>query len=278
VKGMEFIKRSRGEGAAEMPFLEHLEELRWRILWSLIAVTVGFFVGFFLVTKFNVLGVLITPVEPFLSTGKLKFLSPADPLFISMKLAFTVGLILAGPIVVYQFWSFLSPALTKQERRAIVPALYFGLVLFLLGVALAYFLALPLTLKFMMSFQTGSLEETIMIGPYLSFVVRLLLAFGIVFELPVVILILATLGLVNSRMLKEKRRYAILIFTIGASLLTPADIASTFFLLVPLMLLYELSIGMVVVVERRRARAEARRAADEQAEVLAGTETWKPGW
>jgi sec-independent protein translocase protein TatC len=277
VKGVDFIRRSRGDAAAEMPFLDHLEELRWRILWSLVALVVGFVVGFLLVTQLNVLGLLIAPVEPFLHTGKLKFLSPADPFFVTLKLALTVGLILAGPVIVYQLWAFVSPALKRSERRAIVPALYLGLVLFLLGVALAYFLALPFTLNFMMSFQADSLEENIMVGPYLGFVVRLLMAFGLVFELPVVILVLAVLGLVNSGMLREKRRYAIVLSTIVASIMTPGDmVVLTLFLMVPLMLLYELSIGLTRLVERRRDRAAARAAAADEAG--APTDAWRPEW
>jgi sec-independent protein translocase protein TatC len=225
-------------------------------------------VGFLLVTSFDVLGLLIAPIQPLLAGDRLKYLSPTETLFITLKLALTAGVILASPIIIYQVWAFISPALTRQERRSIVPALYLGLVLFLGGIAMAYFIALPITLKFMMSFQTQALEESIMVGPYLGFVVRLLLAFGIAFELPVIILVLSVLGIVDSTMLRKGRRWALVGITIGASLITPGDILTTFFLMVPLLFLYELGILMARKVESR-ARARAREQ-EEQPEGWAG--------
>lgn len=248
---MRFFRTARPND--EMPFLEHLEELRWRILWSLVALLIGAAIGFVIVQKFQVLDLLIEPIRPLLGGTKLKYLSPTEPFFLTIKLALVVGLLLAFPIIFYQFWAFISPALTATERRYIVPALYMGVVLFLMGVALAYFVALPITLRFMMGFQAESLEQNIVIGPYLGFVVKLLLAFGVLFELPVVILVLAALGIVDSKMLAEKRRHAIFIITVLASVITPGDvILLTLFLIAPLMLLYEFSIGLAKFVERRR--------------------------
>jgi sec-independent protein translocase protein TatC len=215
-----------GRSAGEMPFLDHLEELRWRLLWSLVAIVVFTIVGFFIVTKFSVLGWLIAPIEPMLGEGdtQLNVLSPTAGFFITLKLALFVGLLIAAPVVIYQLWAFLSPALHPTEKRAIVPSLYFGLVLFTLGVAMAYYLVLPATLQFLMGFQAESLEQAITIDAYLAFVTRLLLAFGIVFELPVVILALTFLGLVTPEFLAAKRRHAIAIITVASALLTPGDI------------------------------------------------------
>lgn len=241
---------------AEMPFLDHLEELRGRIIWSLASLLVGAGVGFFLVTHYGVLGLLIDPIRPFLEDGKLAYLSPTEPFFITLKLAVIVGVLLAAPIVLYHVWAFVAPALLPHERRAIVPAFYLGLVLFAAGVLVGYFAALPVTLKFMLSFQTESLRQNITIGPYLGFIIKMLLAFGLVFEMPVVVLILAMIGVVDSKMLAAKRRHAIVINLIVASLITPGDlIVLTLFLMVPLVLLYELSIGLARMVERRRERS-----------------------
>ncbi|MEX0912087.1 MAG: twin-arginine translocase subunit TatC, partial [Gemmatimonadota bacterium] len=195
--------------SGEMPFLDHLEELRWRILWCLLAVTIFTLIGLYLVTRFDVLGLLIEPITPFLDGGRLGFLSPTEPFFVTLKLALLVGVILAGPILVYQTWAFFSPALHHDEKKAVIPALYFGLILFSAGVAMAYYVALPVTLRFTMGFQTESLEQAIVIGEYLSVVTRLLLAFGIVFEMPVVILALTAIGLVTPEFLADKRRHAI---------------------------------------------------------------------
>ena len=254
------LKRKNPSGD-EMPFLDHLEELRWRLLWSLLAVMVGAGAGFMLVMKLNVLGILIDPIEPFLNGGRLKYLSPTDPFFITVKLAIVVGLLLASPVLIYQVWAFFGPALLPHEKRVIVPALYMGLVLFALGVWSAYTVVLPMTLKFTMGFQTEALEQAITIGPYLDVVTRVLLAFGTVFELPVVILILSALGLVTPEFLASKRKHAILIITVVASLLTPGDVITlTLMMMVPLIFLYEFSIVLSRMVTRRRAAATAASA------------------
>ena len=247
----------------EMPFLDHLEELRWRILWSLLAVLVMSVIGFFIVTRLNVLGLLIAPIEPFLEGSRLKYLSPMDPFFITLKLAIVIGFILASPIVIYQAWAFLSPALLPSEKRAIVPALYFGLLLFLAGVAMGYYVALPVTLGFTMGFQTAALEQSIVVSEYMSVVTRLLIAFGLVFELPVVIMVLATLGLVTPEFLVDKRRHAIAAITIGAAILTPGDVVTlTILMMIPLVLLYELSIVLARVIVRKRNGSAAAVAAE----------------
>jgi sec-independent protein translocase protein TatC len=243
---------------AEMPFLDHLEELRWRVLWGLLAVVVGTVIGFVLVTEFNVLGILIDPIEPFLEGTRLKYLSPTDPFFITLKLAILVGLVLASPVLVFQVWAFLSPGLLPSERRAIIPALYLGVVLFCAGVAMAYYLVLPVTLRFTMGFQTDSLEQSIVIGEYMSVVTRLLLAFGVVFEMPVVILVLSALGLVTPEFLAAKRRYAIAGITVVSAIITPGDVITvTVLMMAPLVLLYEMSIVLSRVMVRGRARAAA---------------------
>ena len=247
-----------------MPFLDHLEELRWRVLYSLIALVVGAIIGFLVVTEYDVLGLLVAPVQPYLPAGqKLVYLSPMDPFFLTLKLALLIGMLLAAPVIIYQIWVFVSPALHREERRAIVPSFYLGLVLFVIGVALAYFAALPVTLKFGMSFQTESLEPNLTIGPYLALVVRMLLAFGAVFELPVVILILSAFGIVDPAMLRSKRRHAIVLIAIVASVITPGDVVLlTLFLMVPLILLYELSIGLSGMMERRRVRLHREMVAE----------------
>jgi sec-independent protein translocase protein TatC len=228
-----------GAATGEMPFLDHLEELRWRIIWSLVALIVGTVIGLVVMTQFNVLQLIIRPIEPLLDGNKLYYLSPADPFFVTLKLAVLFGFMLAFPIVVHQFWSFLAPALHAHEKRAIIPAFFVGFLLFMAGVALAYFFALPITLQFFMGFQTEALQQNITIGHYGSLVIRILVAFGLVFELPVVLVVLGALGLVTSRFLAEKRRIAIAAMAIGASLITPGDtVTLTIFMMVPLMLLY----------------------------------------
>jgi sec-independent protein translocase protein TatC len=242
----------------EMPFLEHLEELRWRILWSLVAVAVATVVGFLLVHYLGVLKILMRPMEAAYADPdfQLIYLSPADPFFITLKLAVVVGIILAFPVVVYQAWSFLEPALEKQEKRAIVPALYLGLVLFCVGVAVAYFVALPMAMMFFQGFQTEFLTEQLEVGKTLTFVTKLLVGFGVVFELPVVLMVLSALGLVTPEFLKSKRRHAIVGITILSALLTPGDVATLVIMAVPLVFLYEFSILLSRMIWKRKERAE----------------------
>ncbi len=238
----------------EMPFLDHLEELRWRIIWSILAVVIATLVGFGLVVHFDVLELLVEPVrkasgDPNLS---LMTLSPADPFFITLKLAIVVGLILAFPIVLYQVWAFLAPALEKDEKRAVIPALYMGLVLFLCGVLTAYF-AMPMTLKFFATFSGQSLHIGYEAGKTLGFVTKMLLGFGILFELPVVIMILTALGLVTPTFLRQKRRHAIVVITALASIITPGDaVTLTIMLIIPLLGLYEMSIFLSARIYKRR--------------------------
>mgnify|MGYP006296950645 CR=1 FL=1 len=243
----------------EMPFLDHLEELRWRILWSVLAVFVGAVVGFLMVHYLGVMEVLIRPIQPMLGEGeRLKYLSPADPFFLVLKLSVILGVVLASPIVIYQIWAFLSPALEEHERKVIIPALYLGLVLFCAGVAMAYFIALPVTLRFLMGFLPGFLEQQIVAGPYLAFVTKLLIAFGVVFELPVVVMILTAMGLLTPDCLREKRRHAVVAITVLASFLSPGDVITvTLLMMIPLVLLYELSIILSGLIYRGRLKREA---------------------
>ena len=238
----------------EMPFLDHLEELRWRLVYGLVALAVGTIVGFLVVHYMGIMEILVRPIRPLLGDGQLAYFNPVTPFFIELKLSIVVGFLLASPVIVYQVWAFLSPGLKPREKRVIVPSLYFGLVLFAAGVAMAYFLVLPLALVFLGGFQQEFLEPTIEVGAYLGFVTRLLLAFGAVFELPVVVLILSVLGVLTPQFMREKRRHAIVVNTVIASVLTPGDLSTTFFMLIPLLVLYEGSIFLCAAVYTRRER------------------------
>ena len=242
----------------EMPFLDHLEELRWRILWSLVAVVVGSVIGFILVLRFEVLDILINPFyEVAGEEERLVFLSPTEPFFLILRVGILTGVVLVSPIIVYQIWAFLSPALERHEKRAIIPSLYMGLVLFAAGVAMSYYIALPVTLRFLLFFAEGYFEQMLQAGPYLGFVMKLLMAFGVLFELPVVIMILSALGLVTPAYLRKKRRHAIVIITVLASLLSPGDVVTvTAIMMAPMVLLFEFSILLSVVITKRRQTSE----------------------
>lgn len=261
---LEGLTKLRGE----MPFLDHLEELRWRILWGLLAVVVGTIIGFLLIHYYGVLELLIQPIRNALPDDpdfRLIYLSPADPFFITLKLSVVVGVILAFPILVYQLWSFLSPALERHERRTIIPALYLGFILFSAGVALAYFIALPVSIVFFRTFEGGLMEAQYEIGKTLGLITKILVGFGIIFELPVVVMILSALGLVTPEFLRSKRRHAIVGITIAASLLTPGDVITlTVMLMVPLFFLYEFSIYLSRIIwSQKRARERKEKEEEE---------------
>jgi len=239
-----------------MPFLDHLEELRWRILYSLLAVVVGTLVGWVIVEHIDVIGLLIEPIKPLIPGGKLRVTSPTEPFFITLKFAFVVGVVLASPVVGYQAWAFLTPALYERERRLIVPALSAGALLFLAGASAAYLWVLPRALAVLLSFQHNVFDPLITADKYFGFAAQLIIAFGVVTELPLVVVILAILGLVTPQFLARNRRYAIAFSAVAAALLAPPDAVSMLLMMVPLWLLYEVSIWCAWVVEKRRRRRQ----------------------
>lgn len=247
----------------EMPFLDHLEELRWRLLWSLGALIIGVIVAFVIMTKFDIIDILQRPIAPFLHGNKLVYTHPGDPFKIVMSASFALGGILALPVMLYQVWAFLSPALYTHEKRLVIPVLLGATLLFLCGVSLSFFVVLPFTLSFLLGFQTGSLVPMITASDYFGFAISMSLAFGAVFELPIAILALTALGLVTPAFLNRYRRHAIVLCVVTAAFITPgADPTSLFALSVPLYFLFELSVILSAVVYRRRLRKQAGRDAD----------------
>ena len=253
---------------AEMPFLDHLEELRWRILWSLLALIAGVIVCFTLLLNYDVILLLERPILPYLSGQKLVYTHPADPFKITMSLAFALGAIVASPVIVWQVWGFLSPALYKHEKKVVIPVLIFGALLFLGGVALAFFGIIPITLRMFFSIQTNSLTPMITLGDYFDFTISLCLVLGAVFELPIAVLALTALGIVTPTMLGKFRRHAVVVCLVGGAFITPGqDPFSLLAIAIPLYFLYELSVVCSLLVFRRRQRREEARLAEEQAEA-----------
>ena len=240
-----------------MPFLDHLEELRWRILWSLLAILVGTIVGWWLLDKIDIIEVLKRPIAPYLPGGRLVFTSPAEPFMLTLKVALALGGLLASPVVIYQIWAFLAPALYEREKRLMVPALGVGVVLFLAGAAACYQWLLPAALKVLLGFQRTDLTAMITIDRYFGMAIPFVVGCGLVAELPLVVTILASLGIVTPQFLGRQRRYAIVIAAFLAAILTPPDAVSMMLMLGPLLLLYELSIWCAWVASRRRARRVA---------------------
>lgn len=242
---------------SEMPFLDHLEELRWRILWSLLALVVCVVVAFVLLVQIDVIGILARPITPFLDGQKLVYTHPGDSFQIVLQAAVWLGIVLALPVIVYQGWSFVSPALFGHERKVIIPIFIGAIFLFMAGTSLAYFAVLPMALSFLMSFQTAALQPMITASEYFGFAISMAIAFGLAFELPIVILALGALGIVSARFLAKFRRHALVACVVLGAFLTPGDLIWTTVIMTgPLYLLYELSIILVFIIERKKRRKQ----------------------
>ena len=259
--------------AGEMPFLDHLEELRSRILRSLGALVVAFGAGFWIVQRFKLVNFLQGPIQPYLTDGKLTVLSPTDPVMITFKLAFVTGLVLASPVIIWQIWAFLSPALYEKERKALVPSLFVGLGLFLLGCTFAWVFVVPKAISVLLTFQEGAFNLMFTYDAWFSFVLQILLALGISAELPLLLIILTALGVTTPGALNRFRRVAIVLSCIAGAILSPGtDMVSMLMMTVPLILLYEVGIAGSIVVHRRRLK----RAAATAALILAGFMLFAP--
>ncbi len=244
--------------AGEMPFLDHLEELRSRILRSLLAVVACFGVGLWLVNRFHLVDLMKRPIAEYLPGGQLTVLSPTEPLMIVLKLSLIVGLVLASPILLWQLWAFLSPALYEKEKKTLVPALFVGLGLFLAGGSLAFLFIVPQALRVLMGVQAGTFNPMITYDAYFSFVMQIVLALGLSCELPLLMIILAALGIVATPLLNRVRPYAVVGSFIAGAVLSPgADVLSMFMLTIPLILLYEIGVAGVWVVQKRKRKTEA---------------------
>jgi len=241
----------------EMPFLDHLEELRQRLFWIAGAVLLGIVVAFFLLSKLDIIRVLERPILPYLHGRNLIYTHPGTSFSILLNASLVLGIILAAPVIVGQLWGFMSPALHPHEKRVVIPVLVGMVVLFLLGIALSYFVVLPLTLGFLMGIESSALTPMISATEYFDFAIAMCLASGVIFEVPIAVLLLTALGLITPRFLSKYRRHAIVICLVAAAFITPGgDPYSLFALAIPLYLLYEISVVVSFVAFRKRLRRQ----------------------
>jgi sec-independent protein translocase protein TatC len=244
------MKRKKNP-SREMPFFDHLEELRWRILKSLTAVIVAAVAAFSLTDR--LLDLLTLPNDRLLKPARLVFLKPAGMLMLRMEIAVVAGLVASLPVLLYQLWQFISPGLLPRERRLFPPILISTVACFALGAGFAYGVMIPVILPFLYGMGTESIEAVINVNEYVSFMMRLILLTGLVFELPVVAFFLARIGLVTPKLLRRIRKYSIVAIFILAAVVTPTpDPVNQIILAVPLLVLYEVSILVAAVAYRRR--------------------------
>ena len=245
VAGKEAAEDDENDDAeGNMSILRHLEELRTRIIRSLIAIAIGSGVSYFFIE--DIMHYLTLP------TGRLYYLQPAEAFFTYIKIAFFAGFLLALPVVFYQVWKFILPALTVRERTVIGILVPSSVLLFFAGLAFSFFLVLPAALQFFMGFGGESLQPMFTLHQYFDFVLAFILPFGAVFELPLVVIVFAKLGFIGSKFLQSKQRIVIFLsFVVGAVISPTPDIFTQSMIAVPLILLYELSYLVVRFVLRR---------------------------
>lgn len=252
---LDIVEHRADEGVPEereMSFLDHLEELRWRLIKALLGVVVGTALCFIFI-DWLMANVLIKPAAD--AGINLQNLKPFGQVLLYMEVALAGGIIISIPNILYQLWKFIAPGLLPRERKYISSIVSFSSVCFLAGIAFAYFVILPTALKFFAGFGSPDIENNIAINEYMSFIVSLMLGAGVVFELPMVSWFLSKLGILTPAFMRHYRRHAIVAIFILSALLTPGtDPISQIFLAIPLIFLYELSILVSNVAHKRRDR------------------------
>ncbi len=223
------------------PFTAHLEELRRRLIVSFVAVGVGFFVAYFF--KEKLFEVLMKPLTDVMGEGdQLIFTNLPEAFFVYLKTAFLAGVMAASPVILYEFWKFVAPGLYKKERVVLLPVVFLCSFFFIGGALFGYFIVFPFGFKFFLGFATEFIRPLPSMKEYFSFASKLLIAFGVVFEMPLIITLFSRLGLISVDFLKKNRKYALLLFFVAAAILTPPDVITQIMMAVPLMFLYEISI------------------------------------
>lgn len=233
-----------------MPFLEHLEELRWRLIKSLGAIIVGGMITFLFID--NIIALLIAPTEHIESPMELQVLTVQGMFMIKWGLAIVGGFILALPVITYHLAKFIAPGLHKSEKKFMIPLVLFSYLSFLIGVVFSYKIMVPFSLQFFSSLGTGDIQNNYSINYYFSFITWLMLGSGIIFELPVLVFIFSKIGLLTPPFMRHYRRHSFIIILILSALITPPDPISLMLMCIPLVLLYELSIGVSWMVNKSK--------------------------
>lgn len=242
---------------AKQPFMAHLEELRRRLVACAIAVGVGFVVSY--VFSERLFQVLIMPLKAVMPEGeRLIFTNLPEMFFTYMKVAFLSGVLLMAPFIFYQLWMFVAPGLYQREKKYVIPFVVASTILFVGGSLFGYFVVFPFGFRFFIGFSNEYVKALPSVREYFSFAIKLLFAFGIIFELPVVIFFLTKMGMVTPEALRRQRKYAILLAFVVGAILTPPDVITQFMMAIPLMALYE--IGILVSVMARKKKEEKEKA------------------
>jgi sec-independent protein translocase protein TatC len=245
------------EELAEAPFLDHLEELRWRLIKSIIAITVGAVIAFFF--SDYLFKILWYPLHQAAPELKIHYFRVTEGFTTRLKLSIVAGAAVASPVVFYQAWKFVLPGLYQREVKMIMPIVFASTFFFFLGVVFCYLVLLPFGLSFFYTQAPEGTEPTLMMSDYLGFILTLILSFGVVFELPVVSYFLGRIGILTSSFLARGRRYAVIIIAVVAAVITPPDFISQLGVGIPLYILYEISIIIVRLTGRNESQKNAQK-------------------
>jgi len=237
------------EHEGEMSFLQHLEELRWRFVYSLIGIVIGTIITWIFIDLL-VESILLLPAKK--ANISLQNLRPFGQLFLFMQIAITGGIILSIPNIFYQLWKFIAPALKQKEKKYITLIVVFSTICFLAGIAFAYFLMIPLTLKFAGEFGSVEIENNFAIAEYFAIIISIMLGAVLVFELPMLSFLLSKIGILTPQMMRRYRKHSIIVILILAAILSPGtDPVAQILLAIPLTLLYEISIFVSKVFSKK---------------------------
>lgn len=249
------VQSTQADNDKNMSLIEHISELRFRVTRMAYGILIAMIAcwGF----SERIFNFLREPIQKYLVGGGLVFTAPMDKFMAHIKISFVLGLMLSAPYWLYQLWSFIAPALYKKERNIAIGFIFFGTTQFIMGILFSYFIVLPMAFQFLMTFGGEIDKPMITIDHYLGFVTHTSIVFGLCFQMPVIISLFGFLGIVSKRFLIEKRRYAVVGIAAISAIAAPPDALSMILLLVPMWLLYELSILLVGFFEKHKTENEA---------------------
>jgi len=240
-----------------MTFLEHLQELRQRILVVAASIAISFVLLYAFLDRKLVQFFVLPMTKAIAGKGKFQFTSPAEGFVFDLKISFIAALFVSSPLIFYELWKFVAPALYRNEKKLLLPFILFSTILFAGGAGFGYFIVFPYAFQFFATFSYAGVEINPKLSDYFTFATRMLLAFGLVFEFPLVAVFAARIGLIDARFLNRNRKYAIILIFTAAAILTPGpDVVSQLLLAFPLWFLYELSVGLVWFFQRRDAKSQ----------------------
>lgn len=247
------------DSAEKQPFLSHLEELRKRLVVCAIGVGAGFVIAYIFAERLFQL--LVAPLKAVMPEGdQLIFTNLPEMFFAYIKVAFIAGIMAASPLIFYQLWMFIAPGLYRKEKKMAIPFVISSTILFVGGALFGYFVVFPFGFKFFIGFSNEYVKALPSVKQYFSFSMKLLFAFGAVFELPVIIFFLSKMGIVTPQFLRQKRKYAILLTFALAAILTPPDVITQCMMAGPLIVLYEIGILVSRIAQKKKEDRETAKA------------------